>query len=241
MKLCIINPNTTESMTQTIRRTAKNFCNDTTKLIVTNPTFGPESIEGYYDEVFCIPGLISEIKKHPAADVYIIACFDDTGLDAARTFTAKPVIGIGEASYHVASLLAGNFSVITTLDVSILPLKHNILKLGLDRLCVNVSSIQIPVLEIEKIDTSSVIRLEQEIERTIEEDRAEAIVLGCAGMSSFTTCLEQKFKLPVIDGVSSAVVLAEGLGKLAKSTSKIGSYGFPRQKKYAGSFSSFQP
>ena len=240
MNLCIINPNTTESMTETIRRTAIKFCNDNTKLIVTNPECGPESIEGYYDAAFCIPGLISEIKKHPAADAYIIACFDDTGLDAARTLTEKPVIGIGEASYHVASLLAGNFSVITTLDVSVLPLKHNILKLGLDRLCVNVSSVQIPVLEIERADTSSVARLEKEIERTIEKDGAEAIILGCAGMTKLTTCLEQKFKLPVIDGISSAVVLAEGLGKLAKSTSKIGSYSFPRQKHYAGNLSSFQ-
>ena len=180
-------------MTETIRRTANKFCNDTTKLIVTNPESGPESIEGYYDAAFCIPGLISEIKKHPAADAYIIACFNDTGLDAARTLTDKPVIGIGEASYHLDSLLAGNFSVITTLDVSVLPLKHNILKLGLDRLCVNVSSVQIPVLEIERADSSVVARLEKEIERTIEKDGAEAIILGCAGMTKLTTCLEQKF------------------------------------------------
>ena len=118
-KICIINPNTSVKMTEAIGNVAKKFISSHYEVTSTNPEFGPESIEGYYDEAFCIPGIISEIKNNKNCDAFVIACFDDTGLEASRSFTKKPVLGIGECSYHAANLLGGNFSVITTLSRSI--------------------------------------------------------------------------------------------------------------------------
>ena len=82
---------------------------------------GPVSIEGYYDEAFSVPGLLAEIAKGDASGVtaHIIACFDDTGLEAARSVSFAPVIGIGEAAFHLASMLGHRFSVVTTLSRSI--------------------------------------------------------------------------------------------------------------------------
>mgnify|MGYP001237399302 FL=1 len=97
-KISIINPNTTISMTKVIDTTARKYADINTEILTTQPQTGPESIEGYYDEAFCIPGLIEEINNNIDADAYIIACFDDTGLDAIRSITDKPVIGIGEAA-----------------------------------------------------------------------------------------------------------------------------------------------
>ena len=73
---------------------------------------GPVSIEGYYDEAFSVPGLLAEIAKGEAQGVagHIVACFDDTGLEAARSTADAPVIGIGEAAFHFASLLGHRFS-----------------------------------------------------------------------------------------------------------------------------------
>ena len=93
-KICIINPNTTKEMTHKIDLTAKKFANEDTEIISVEPDIGPESIEGFYDEAFCIPGLVEEVKKNSDAQAYIIACFDDTGLEVVRTITDKPVIGI---------------------------------------------------------------------------------------------------------------------------------------------------
>ncbi len=107
-------------MTNNIDKVAQSFASNNTKIFSINPKFGPESIEGYYDEAFCIPGIISEIRANPEYDAYIVACFDDT-----RTITDKPVIGIGEASYHAANMLGGHFSVITTLKRSIHSKKIN--------------------------------------------------------------------------------------------------------------------
>ena len=154
-------------MTHKIDLTAKNFANVDTEIISVEPNIGPESIEGYYDEAFCIPGLIEEINNNINADGYIIACFDDTGLDAVRSITDKPVIGIGEAAYHVASIVSGNFSVITTLSRSINPLKHNLKKYGLFEKCVSISAIEVPVLDLEEISNDNLDKLNNGIEKTI--------------------------------------------------------------------------
>ena len=240
MLICIINPNTTKKMTDNIEIVAKKVASNGTTIVSTNPKNGPESIEGYYDEVFCIPGLIEEVLSNSEADAYIIACFDDTGLDAIRTITNKPVLGIGDSSFHIASCLAGSFSVITTLDVSVPILKNNILKRGFDRICVNVSSVNIPVLDLENEESNALLAIEDEIQRSITYDKAEAIVLGCAGMADFAEKLEKKFSIPVIEGVSSSIILAEGLVRMKKTTSKLGGYSYPRSKSYSGMFKTFE-
>ena len=240
MLICIINPNTTKKMTDNIEVVAKKVASNGTTIVSTNPKNGPESIEGYYDEVFCIPGLIEEVLSNSEADAYIIACFDDTGLDAIRTITNKPVLGIGDSSFHIASCLAGTFSVITTLDLSGPILKNNLLKRGFDRICVNVSSVNVPVLDLENEESNALLAIEDEIQRSITNDKAEAIVLGCAGMADFAEKLEKKFSIPVIEGVSSSIILAEGLVKMKKTTSKLGGYSYPRPKSYSGIFKPFE-
>ncbi|RUV86335.1 aspartate/glutamate racemase family protein, partial [Mesorhizobium sp. M1A.F.Ca.IN.022.07.1.1] len=97
MRILVINPNTTASMTGKIGKAATSVASSGTEIVAVNPADGPPSIEGYFDEVFAVPGIIAEMSKAPAADAYVIACFDDTGLDAARCATEAPVIGIGEA------------------------------------------------------------------------------------------------------------------------------------------------
>ena len=240
-KICIINPNTTKAMTHKIDLTAKKFASADTEIVSVEPSVGPESIEGFYDEAFCIPGLVEEIEKHSDADSYIIACFDDTGLEVIRSITEKPVIGIGEAAYHIATMVAGNFTVITTLSRSIRPLTHNLKKYGLFENCVKVTAIEVPVLDLENISKENLDKLNKGIQDTKENDNAEAIILGCAGMADLAKNLETKHKLPVIEGVSSAIVLAEGLINLKIKTSKVGSYALPRKKEYMGYLNKFKP
>ena len=138
MKICVINPNTTASMTAKIGEAAKAAASAGVEIRATNPEFGPPSIEGYFDEAFAVPGLIAEMGKAHDADAFVIACFDDTGLEAARSFDRAPVIGIGEAAFHMASLIAEKFSVVTTLARSIAPIEKNLAKYGLIARCARV-------------------------------------------------------------------------------------------------------
>lgn len=241
MRLLVVNPNTTASMTEKIGAAARAAAASGTEVIAVNPDSGPRSIEGYYDEVFSIPGLIGEMAKAGKVDATIIACFDDTGLDAARSFSDAPVIGIGEAAFHMASLIAGKFSVVTTLARSVPAIEHNLVRYGLMSRCAKVRASDVAVLELEVPGSAARGRISREIDHAIHEDNAEAIVLGCAGMTDLAHQLTAEHGLPVIDGVAAAVKLAESLVALGLKTSKRGGYARPLAKTYDGVFSAASP
>ncbi|MCB2136000.1 MAG: aspartate/glutamate racemase family protein [Rhodobacteraceae bacterium] len=227
MRILVINPNTTQHMTEKIGAAARRVALPGTEIIAVNPKDGPAAIEGYYDEAMCVSGLLDIIRTTDGFDAVVIACFDDTGLDAARCLTDRPVIGIGEAAYHVASMLSNKFSVITTLARSVPALEHNLTRYGLSARCARVRASDVPVLELERPGSDARGRISAEVARAIAEDKAEAIVLGCAGMADFAASLSAKHGLPVIDGVVSAVALSEAMIRLNLRTSRLGGYAPP--------------
>jgi len=224
MKILVINPNTTASMTHKIAAAARKVARPDTEIIAVNSQNGPASIQGFLDVATCVPGLLEEITRHPDVDAIVIACFDDTGLDAVRTMFDVPVLGIGEAAYHAASMIATKFSVITTLSRSVPGIENNLLRYGLAQKCGRVRATDIPVLKLEEGDPETLHKIRSEIRSAIAQDSAEAIVLGCAGMVDLISQLSEEFGLPVIDGVTAGVNFAEALVNSRLRTSKIGAY-----------------
>lgn len=224
MKILVINPNTTASMTHKIGTAAKAVARPGTEIIAVNSQNGPPSIQGFLDVAQCLAGLLKEVSCHSEVDAIVVACFDDTGIDAIRSMVTVPVLGIGEAAYHMASLISSKFSVITTLSRSVTGLENNLLRYGLNRLCAKVRATDIPVLKLEQNDAATIEKIRTAIRLAIEQDKAEAIVLGCAGMADLMQQLSDEFGLPVLDGVACAVSLAEALVNTGLKTSKIGAY-----------------
>jgi len=224
MKILVVNPNTTASMTAKIAAAARRVARPDTEIVATNPTEGPTSIQGYLDAATCVPGLLAEVRRQSGYDAIVVGCFDDTGVDALRCITDVPVIGIGEAAYHAAAMISTRFSVVTTLSRSVAGLEANLLRYGLDRKCGRVRASDVPVLKLEEGDAKTIDKIRAEIEKAISEDGAEAIVLGCAGMTDLMTTLSNEFGLPVIDGVTCGVTLAEALVSSGLKTSKKRAY-----------------
>jgi len=241
MRILVVNPNTTASMTRKIAAAAAAAAAGGTEIVAVNPEHGPASIEGHYDDALAVPGLLAEIIKAPQMDAYVIACFDDTGLDAARCVTRAPVIGIGEAAFHMASLIAGKFSVVTTLPCSVSAIEQNLVRYGLAGRCAKVRASDVAVLDLERSGSAARRRISEEIGRALREELAEAIVLGCAGMTDLAAALSSEHDVPVLDGVACAVKLGEGLVSLALRTSKLGGYAAPRPKGYLGALAPWSP
>lgn len=243
MRLNIVNPNITGAMTKVIAAAAAKAARPDTIIWAVESAFGPPSIEGAYDDAFAVPGLLDRIRQGEAdgADAHVIACFDDTGLDAARALATAPVVGIGEAGFFTAAMLAHRFSVVTTLSRSVSVIENNLLRYGLERRCTRVRATEVPVLELDNPDPDARQKIAHQIARALDEDGAEAVVLGCAGMADLATSLGKEFRVPVIDGVGAAVVLAEGLAAIGLRTSKRGSYARPLAKAYSGAFAGFSP
>jgi allantoin racemase len=224
MKIAVINPNATASMTDAIATAASGAAAPDVEVMALTNVGGPISIQGVVDGALAIPGVLALIERHADADAFVIACFDDTGLDAARCVSAAPVVGIGEAACHAASLIAHRFSIVTTLPRSVPVLRNNLETNGLSRKCASVLATGIPVLALESPPRSVLGKIEATVRLAIERDGAEVIVLGCAGMAALSRRLADRFGIPVVDGVASAIGLASTLVRMGLSTSRQGLY-----------------
>ncbi|WP_276199234.1 aspartate/glutamate racemase family protein [Chelatococcus sp. XZ-Ab1] len=240
MHILVVNPNTTASMTRTIAAAARAAAGPSTVIEAVTSAMGPASIEGYYDEALAVPGLLAEIARgeRAGAAAAVIACFDDTGLDAARAMAAIPVIGICEAALSLASFLARRFSVVTMSERSLVPITELVRRYGMEPRA-RVRALGVPVLDLEDRSSDAVAALRGEITRALKEDHAEAIVLGCAGMADLAAALQGEFGIPVVDGVGAAVKQAEALVTLGLSTGKRGAYARPAPKPYTGLLAGF--
>ena len=241
MHIRLINPNTTAAMTAKIGAAAERVAAAGTRISATNPEAGPVSIESHFDEAISAVGVLDEIRRGDAqaVDAYVIACFGDPGLLAARELSAAPVIGIAEAAFHFATLISTRFSVVTTLGRTAIIAEQLLHNYGFAQHCRKVRAAEIPVLELEHDSACALERIIAECRRAKAEDGIGAIVLGCAGMAEHSAEIGAAVGLPIVDGVSAAVKLAESLVALGLRTSKHGDLAFPPPKPFRGCFGYF--
>ena len=189
------------------------------------PTPGaPGFIDSYQDEVETAPGMLALVREHEQLfDGFLVACMDDPNLDSVKEITAKPVVGIAEAAMKIASMIGHRFSIVSTSRTSVA--NHQVLarKYHLEAL---LASVRYP--EEVAAGLSEEERFFEAANSAIEEDLAEVIVLGCAGLADMAKSLETRLKVPVLDGVVCGLIILSGMVKAGISTSKIGRYR-PRQ------------
>jgi allantoin racemase len=236
MKLLLINPNTTAAMTEGIATAARAVAAPGTEIVARQPAFGPVSIEGHFEETIAAAGVavLAHEARDEGFDAAVIACFGDPGLDAAREALSGPVLGIAEAAFHAASMLATGFSVVTTMTRTCVIAEHLVQRYGFEGRCRGVHGTDIPVLSLEACGADTLAQIEDAARAALARDRSEAIVLGCAGMAALCHTLQGRLGVPVIDGVAAAVKLAEALAALGLRTSKRGDYAPPLPKRYVG-------
>lgn len=220
MKILIINPNSSPEMTEKIKAAALEFAAGDFEVECLATCGAPEYIETYEDEIKAAPGMIQLIRENEEKyDAFVIACHCDPNLDAMKEITKKLVVGIGEASMKIASMLGHTFSVVTDTFHSIPNKEALIQKYHLQGMLASARAIG---------KGSEGLSLEEKIiqaaELAVKEDYAEVIVLGCAGMTGMDKHLKNKLGVPVLDGVVCALIIATGLVKYGLSTSKARRY-----------------
>jgi allantoin racemase len=220
VRVLLMNPNGDLDMTAAIQRSADEFANGEFD-VVCKPTPGaPEFIETYEDQLKAAPGMIQLLRENEDEfDAFVVACHCDPNLDAMKEITNKPVVGIGEASMKIASMLGHRFSVISPARHSIPNKEALIRKYHLQDV---LASVRAP--EDEMATASDEEKYLQAARSALDEDIAEVIVLGCAGMAGLDKRLEEQLGAPVLDGVVCALIIAAGLVKYGVSTSKVRRY-----------------
>lgn len=227
-RILVINPNTSERTTQHIKNNIKKVKHVDTFFEVINPRKGPESIESYYDISMVVPEMIKLVKdKSQSFDAMVIACFGDPGLETFKEILDIPVIGIMEASIHIASMLGEKFSIISINKRRASSKWRYIRSIGLINRMVSVIPIDMSVVDMEK-DPEMMLSRIVDAALKAKEEGAEVVILGCASMSGYSEEIMKKTGLTVIDPVAIGFKLAEILAELNLSQSKVGIYSKPR-------------
>jgi allantoin racemase len=214
-------------MTRKIHEVAVANAAPTTTVETVSATTGPHSIESHFDEVMTASSAVEWVVMREAEfDAFVFACYGDhPAVAASREITCKPVIGIAEASMVLASLLGHRFSIITTSPRWRPMLQNAVLKYGFTQRCASVRSSRLAVLDFDRLSPDQVVeRLVHEARESIEQDGAEVICLGGAAMAGLQDRVRAELNVPVVEGVSAAIKLAELLVQLGLTTSKLNTY-----------------
>jgi allantoin racemase len=229
MKILVINPNTTKEVTTQIEQSITPYKRVDVELTVVNPKRGPKGIESYYHKSIVaqevIP-LITQAERNNY-DAVVIACFSDPGLEEARELVRIPIVGIGEASILLAASLGHQFSIIVILKNSIPRAERLVHQLGLSLKLASVRTIGMGVVALEQDRGRGTRLILDQCKRALEEDGAELIVLGCAGMSGLAKTLQRELGVPVIDPTVAALKMAEALVDMGITHSKVALYRGP--------------
>ena len=210
MAVILINPNSTELMTQNALAAARVAAPDV-EFDGWTSTKGPASIEGPEDGAAAVPPLLDLVRMADTegADAIILACFDDTGLVEAQQIARCPVIGIGQASFVMASLFGGKAGVVTTVPEAVPVIQGNIAMHGLDHVVGQVIASGVQVLAIDHdpgVAAQGFIVAADHLDADVE-----TIILGCAGTVSILNAVRAAVDKRVIDGVWAAARLCRAL------------------------------
>jgi allantoin racemase len=229
MKILVLNPNTSQSMTAEIAKAAQAAAGPGTELVCMAPRFGSSAIDSVAESYLSAVGVMDVVATLLAADAFdydavVLAGFGEHGRDALAEMLMVPVFDIAECAAHVAHLIGRRFSVITTLARSIAPIEDRLLLAGLNAHCASVRACGLGTAEVDADPAGAVRAIVDEAARAIAEDGADVICLGCAGMAGVTAAISGKLGVPAVDGVAAAIALAQAVVGLGLSTSKAGSY-----------------
>ncbi|AFR47752.1 MULTISPECIES: aspartate/glutamate racemase family protein [unclassified Gordonia (in: high G+C Gram-positive bacteria)] len=235
MRILVANVNTTVSMTEAIADSARSVASPGTEIVGITPRFGADSCEGNFESYLAALAVMDAVLAYPDPyDAVIQAGYGEHGREGLQELLEVPVVDITEAAASTAMYLGHRFSVVTTLDRTV-PLIEDRLKLaGLDQRCASVRASGLGVLELESDPDRAVKAIVEQSTRAVVDDHAEVICLGCGGMAGLEEQVREATGVPIVDGVRSAVTIAEGLVRMGLSTSKVRTYAPPREKKITG-------
>ena len=208
-RILVINPNSSADVTREVDnalaalRLAGGPVIDCTTL-----KEGPPAIETqrHSDEVVApLCGLIERESERTSA--FIVACFSDPGLHAAREVSARPVFGIAESGILMALALGNRFGIISILETSIPRHARYLRSMGVDNRLAGDIAIGLGVTDLQD-EKKTLGRMSVVAQRLRDQYGASVLIMGCAGMANYRTRLEREIGLPVVDPTQAAVGFA---------------------------------
>ena len=209
-RILIINPNSNSSVTAGIDD-AVSGNRQAGKLAIDCVTLeeGPFGIESDDDVAAVVPLVVSRISADCGNyDAFVIACYSDPGVNESRTLCRKPILGIQESVAALSASFERQFGVLALGRESIQRHIAYIRNIGMQQFHAGERPLEMSVDEVAN-DPRALERIVMTGRELIDEDGAETIVLGCAGMAKHRRAAQEQLGVPVIDPVQAAVTMAQ--------------------------------
>jgi Asp/Glu/hydantoin racemase len=235
MRLLLINPNISDSVSELIRAEAERSASAGTEIEVLTAPFGVAYIETRFEALigaYAAAQLAAE--HHRRFDAVIVAAFGDPGLPGLREALPIPVTGLTEAALASACLLGSRFSIVAISQRIRAWYRETIGHYGLAGRLASIRGLDEPLADIGTVQAEQGDRLVALAERCVDDDGADVIVLAGAPLAGLARSLAGRLPVPAVDGVSSAVRHAETLVRLAPGKAQRGSFAAPPVKANRG-------
>lgn len=234
MKILLINPNTSSFVTKAVTAEAERVATPGTEIQGVTGEMGPAIIGCRSENAIGTHDAMELAARHAGnCDAIVLAVSFDSALTELRELLAIPVVGMTEAAMLTACMLGDRFALLSFGDRA-MPLYERLAQnYGLrDRFAGSFSLRQLTPEELR--DPRIIVPLiQEEATRAIERTRAEAIVLAGAVFAGLARELRDEVPVPVLDGISCGVAMAEMLVRLDFAKPTAGSYRFPRSQEMA--------
>lgn len=225
MRLLVVNVNTTEAMTLAIGQRARRYAAPGTEVVALTPSFGPDSCSGNLDSHLAAIAVADCVLAYDGPyDGVVQAGFGEHGREVLQELLDVPVVDITDAAAHLACLLGRRHAVVTTVERTVSLIEDRLLLSGVLSSCASIRPTGLDVLDLSGDRARTMDAIVDQALAAVRDDRAEVICLGCAGMADLAEAVQERVKVPVVDGIAAAVKLAEVLHALNLTTSKALTY-----------------
>lgn len=225
MKLLFINPNTSAHLTEMGARVARAIARPETEIVAATGRFGARYLTTRAAAAIAAHAVLDTFAREgQGADAVVIACFGDPGLFALRELSPVPVVGMAEASCHLASTLGRKFSIVTGGHAWGPMLEEFVAAIGLSANLASVRTVAQTGADIAAMPDDALAALEATCLQAVEEDGAEAVILGGLGLAGLAERIAGDIPVPVIDNVVAAVRVAEAAATLGIAKARAGSF-----------------
>ena len=235
MRILLINPNISESVSELIASEARRSASPGTEVEVLTAPFGVAYIETRFEALiggYAAAQLAAE--HHAGYDAVVVAAFGDPGLSALREVLPVPVTGMTEAALASAHLLGHRISIIAISQRIQAWYREVVESYGFGGRLASIRALDRPITAIGGVQQEHAQALLELAERAVRDDGAEVIVLAGAPLAGLARSLHGRLPVPVVDGVSSAVRHAQTLVALQPGRARQGSFAMPPVKPHRG-------
>ena len=206
-RIVVINPNSSREVTAAMSEALEGLrFSDGPVIDCITLDDGPPGVETDR-HVAEVAGLVVSAVEREYASAFVIACFSDPGLHAAKEASAVPVFGIGQAAYAAALATGERFGVISILSGALARHRRHVASLGLNERFAGDIAIDLGVTELSKEDL--VLDRMTGAGTALKRDHGvDVVIMGCAGMARYHGALEDRLGIPVIEPTRAATALA---------------------------------